>query len=109
MTKEELLNLANKLNEENKSEYQPTQSLAKDNSESRLIANSQIVKYIFIAIGVILFLIGASNNENFPAIIGVTIIVITLLYFAILMPLFKVLVNISRNLKEINKKLDKDK
>jgi membrane-bound ClpP family serine protease len=104
MTKEELIYLTSEPKEGERKEQQPTQSSTKKDAESKLLSNSQIVQYIFIAIGVILFLIGASENENTPAVIGVAIIVITLLNFAILIPLFKVLVNISRNLKELNKK-----
>ena len=78
----------------------------KNEDEEKLVNNTEIILYIFVVLGIIAFIIGACSNEEAPAIIGATIVVSSIINFKVLIPLFRVLANISRNLRELNNKKD---
>lgn len=77
--------------------------------EDKLVDNAQILFVTILIIGGLLAFIGFADEKGAIGIIGIVLIVGSVINYAIIIPLFKVIANISRNLKEINKKLDKDK
>ncbi|MBQ2046106.1 MAG: hypothetical protein II260_02850 [Muribaculaceae bacterium] len=77
-----------------------------DDCENQLLENTKFAKWGMLAIGALLFGIALSIKNDILIAISIAMIVVVVINFAILIPLFKVLVNISRNLKELIKKKD---
>lgn len=75
--------------------------------EDKLVDNAQILFAIILIIGGVLAFIGFADGKGAIGIIGIVLIVGSVTNYAIIIPLFKVIANISRSLKELKK--DKDK
>lgn len=74
-----------------------------EKKEEQLINNTRIVEFVFIILGLVLIILGKGEKEELLTIFGYITIITTILNFAILLPFFKVIASISRNLRKINK------
>lgn len=75
--------------------------------EDKLVDNAQILSAIILIIGGVLAFIGFADEKGAIGIIGIVLIVGSVIDYAIIIPLFKVIANISRSLKELKKAKDK--
>lgn len=76
------------------------------NAEEAIRTRPTIIMIFFILIGSILILAGADQSHGELLITsGIVLIVATILWYVIFSPLLIVIANISKNLREINRKL----
>lgn len=76
------------------------------NAEDAIITRPLLIMMLCIFVGAIVLIIGINQwHGEALIIIGIATIISTILWFSIITPLLKVIAHISKNLREINRKL----